>query len=470
MIVEEQRAIVDIGYLIASLLVLVGLRDACIPRTGRRGVRLVAAGLGVAVLGTFAAPGLRDTNLLLVIVGLLIGAGLGFFLARRLRIDAMHGYAGLLGGATALAVSLVAVAAFLETDFENAGDVAALGFAVVVSALMAGVGITHFIRERRLLGETLPKIPHVNEIHLGVAIVAIATLAGVITLQDGTFAGILMVLLLPLAAALGCLAAWQHAERLSDVEPATIGLGVGPALLLLGWALNQEVLLVFGALTLATAVFLTRQAARMAQWTAVEAVLSVLSGHPRESRRWTGRHGIRLPYVRELTPEDAALQLAYAQRVIIVPGYGMATSQAQHVVRSLAEMLIARGIEVRYAVHPAAGRVPGQIGALLTEANVPLADLRNVAEANDDLQRADIALVVGASDVVNPAARTAGNALSGLPIVDVEQAGTVIVLKRTLKPGYSGIENDMFRSPHTSIIFGDARESLTRLMSAMQAA
>jgi NAD(P) transhydrogenase subunit beta len=148
----------------------------------------------------------------------------------------------------------------------------------------------------------------------------------------------------------------------------------------------------------------------------------------------------------------------------------MATSQSQHVVRSLAEMLAARGIEVRYAIHPAAGHVPGQIGALLSEVHVPLADLRNVAEANNDLKQADIALVVGASDIVNPAARLAGNPLSGLPFVDVEPASTVIVLKRTLKPGYSGLENDIFRSPRTAIIFGDARESLTRLMSAMQAA
>jgi NAD(P) transhydrogenase subunit beta len=470
MIVEDQRAIVDSGYVIAALLVLAGLRDACIPRSGRRGVRLVALGLGLAVLGTFASPGLRDTNLLLIVVGLLIGGALGWVFAYRLRITELNGYSDLLGGLTALSTGIAAIAAFLEAEADGRADVVALSLATVLSALMAGVGVTQFVRERSLLGTPKPELPHAGQIQLGVAIATLAALIGVILLEEGTFARLLIVLLLLLALALTSLATWQQSDRLADVAPATIGLGVGPALLLLGGALSQEVLLIFGALVLAAAVFLTRQAARMAQWTVVEAILAVITSHPRASRRWTGRHGVRLPHIRELTPEDAALQLAYAQRVIIVPGYGLATSQSQHAVRSLAQMLMARGIEVRYALHPAAGRVPGQISAMLSEADVPLADLRNVAEANEDLKRADIALVIGASDIINPAAYAPNTPLSGLPIVDVEQAGTVIVLKRTLMPGFSGIENDVFRSPQTAIIFGDARESLTRLMSAMQAA
>src|SRR5204863_3980167 len=175
--------------------------------------------------------------------------------------------------------------------------------------------------------------------------------------------------------------------------------------------------------------------------------------------------------VREVSIDDAAIQLAYAHKVIIVPGYGLAVAQAQHAVRELADLLERRGVEVSYAIHPVAGRMPGHMNVLLAEANVPYEQLREMEAINDDFKRADVALVVGANDVVNPAARSSpGSPIYGMPILNADQAHTIVFLKRSMRPGFAGIDNELLYDPKTIMFFGDAKDSLTKLVSAVKAA
>jgi NAD(P) transhydrogenase subunit beta len=183
-----------------------------------------------------------------------------------------------------------------------------------------------------------------------------------------------------------------------------------------------------------------------------------------------GAKGEELP-VREVTAEDAAIPLAYAERVIIVPGYGLAVAQAQHTARELADVLQERGVDVRYAIHPVAGRMPGHMNVLLAEANVPYDELYEMDDINDEFAKTDVALVVGANDVTNPAARNdPSSPIYGMPILNVDQAKNVIVLKRSMKSGFAGIENELFHQENTSMLFGDAKESLAKLVSAVKAA
>ena len=174
--------------------------------------------------------------------------------------------------------------------------------------------------------------------------------------------------------------------------------------------------------------------------------------------------------VRASGPEDVAVMLGYAQRVVMVPGYGLAVSQVQHTIAELADALEARGVEVSFAIHPVAGRMPGHMNVLLAEANVPYESLREMAEVNPEFRNVDIALVVGANDVVNPAAKTSpGSPIYGMPILEVSDAGQVVFLKRSMRPGFAGIENELLYSPKTTLLFGDAKESLTRVLGAVKA-
>jgi NAD(P) transhydrogenase subunit beta len=173
--------------------------------------------------------------------------------------------------------------------------------------------------------------------------------------------------------------------------------------------------------------------------------------------------------VRQISADDAAIQLAYASLVIVVPGYGLAVAQAQHAVRELAELLESRGVTVEYAIHPVAGRMPGHMNVLLAEANVPYPQLKEMDEVNPDFERADVALVVGANDVTNPAARRPGNPVSGMPILDVDHAKSIIVVKRSMASGYAGIDNELYTNPKTGMLFADAKEGLASLVSAVKA-
>jgi NAD(P) transhydrogenase subunit beta len=233
-----------------------------------------------------------------------------------------------------------------------------------------------------------------------------------------------------------------------------------------GFELENNVLIVSGMLVGASGTLLTLMMGRAMN----RSVANVLFGafgqiQTGAAGNVAGTDGT----VRPTTADDVAVMLAYAQKVVVVPGYGMAVAQAQHDVRALADLLEAKGVEVTYAIHPVAGRMPGHMNVLLAEANVPYESLKEMGESNSEFRTADVALVVGANDVVNPAARRPGNPVSGMPILDVDRAKSVIVIKRSMRPGFAGIENELLYEPQTTLLFGDAKDSLAKVLTAVKA-
>jgi NAD(P) transhydrogenase subunit beta len=239
----------------------------------------------------------------------------------------------------------------------------------------------------------------------------------------------------------------------------------GTAVAMAGFVLNNVVLIIAGALVGASGAILTKLMADAMN----RSVLNIMIGGFGGGDSVAAAGGAEGASVRELGIDDAAIQLAYASSVIVVPGYGLAVAQAQHAVRELAELLEDRGVDVKYAIHPVAGRMPGHMNVLLAEANVPYPQLREMEDINPEFERADVALVVGANDVTNPAARRPGSPVSGMPILDVDHAKAIIVIKRSMGRGYAGIDNELYANPKTGMLFADAKQGLADLVAAVKA-
>jgi NAD(P) transhydrogenase subunit beta len=239
----------------------------------------------------------------------------------------------------------------------------------------------------------------------------------------------------------------------------------GTAVAMAGFVIDNPVLIIAGALVGASGAILTKLMADAMN----RSVINIIAGGFGGGEGTTGAAAGPGGSVREISADDAAIQLAYASHVIVVPGYGLAVAQAQHAVRELAEMLESRGVDVKYAIHPVAGRMPGHMNVLLAEANVPYPQLKEMEEINPEFERADVALVVGANDVTNPAARRAGTPVSGMPILDVDHAKSIIVIKRSMGRGYAGIDNELYANPKTGMLFADAKDGLASLTAAVKA-
>ncbi|HEX5239849.1 MAG TPA: NAD(P)(+) transhydrogenase (Re/Si-specific) subunit beta, partial [Candidatus Limnocylindrales bacterium] len=239
----------------------------------------------------------------------------------------------------------------------------------------------------------------------------------------------------------------------------------GTAVAMAGFVLDNIALVIGGALVGASGAILTKLMADAMN----RSVINIMIGGFGGGEGTTAVTGAEGGSVREIGVDDAAIQLAYAQSVIVVPGYGLAVAQAQHAVRELADLLESRGVDVKYAIHPVAGRMPGHMNVLLAEANVPYPQLREMEEVNPEFERADVALVVGANDVTNPAARRSGTPVSGMPILDVDHAKSIIVIKRSMGRGYAGIDNELYTNPKTGMLFADAKDGLASLTAAVKA-
>jgi NAD(P) transhydrogenase subunit beta len=302
---------------------------------------------------------------------------------------------------------------------------------------------------------------------LGLAVVALAVI--VVAFGQASASYTLIVALFLAALVLGLLIVLPIGGADMPVVIAVLNSMTGVAAALTGFVLNNQALIIAGILVGASGAFLTLLMARAMN----RSVSNVLFGAWGAAAAGAGDGaggGPELP-MREATPEDAAVPLAYADKVIIVPGYGLAVAQAQHAVRELAETLQERGVQVRYAIHPVAGRMPGHMNVLLAEANVPYDDLYEMEQINEDFANTDVAIVVGANDVTNPAARDdPGSPIFGMPILNVDQAKNVYVLKRGRGAGFAGIENMLFHDPKTAMLFGDAKDSLSKLNAAVREA
>ena len=455
---------INLAYLVAAVLLIFGIKRLSHPRTARSGNLVAALGMAVALLFTLFD---RDIDSYwLMAAGIALGSVIGVASARMVKMTAMPQMVALFNGVGGGAAALIAAAEFHR--LAPAGgrleeDVIA---GVLFSALIGSISFAGSLVAFGKLQEVLPGAPIVfpgqqafNAV-LAVVLLVLAATAG------ATENGLWLTVLLAGALLLGVLMVLPIGGADMPVVISLLNAFTGLAAAAAGFVLDNTALIIGGTLVGASGTLLTILTGR-AMHCPLANVLFGAFGAPA-----AGAAAVAASMdgsVRSASAEDVATMLAYANRVIVVPGYGMAVAQAQHEVRQLADLLAERGVEVRYAIHPVAGRMPGHMNVLLAEANVPYDQLYEMDQINPHFQRTDVALVIGANDVTNPAARNSpGSPIYGMPILDVDRAANVVVLKRSMNPGFAGIDNELYTNPKTVMLFGDAKESVGNLIAGVK--
>ena len=448
-------------YLICAICFILALKGLSGPKTARAGNLIGAAAAVVAcALPFFYLEGLQNVAPMLAAIA--VGTVAGVYGARRVQMTQMPQMVALFNGVGGGAASLVALLELNEIGADAPTfNLVATAFTVAVGAIsFAGSGVT-FAKLQDLMTSrpvTFPGFPVVfggsliAEVVLSVLVVRDPTIGlGIAIGLVGLLIGVLLVL--PVGGA--------DVPIVISLLNAFTGLTVAAS----GYVLGNTLLLVAGTLVGASGTFLTLLMAKAMG----RSVTNILFGALKGGSTLGGGEASDRP-VRSVTPEDAAIMLAYADRVIIIPGYGLAVAQAQHTLRELVDLLNERGGEVDYAIHPVAGRMPGHMNVLLAEAQVPYEELKEMDEINGDFKSADVVLVVGANDVVNPAAKTTpGAPIYGMPILNADEARQVIFMKRSMRPGFAGIENELLFDERTALLFGDAKDSMGKLLNAVKA-
>ena len=447
----------QLGYLVAAVCFIVALKGLSSPRTARRGNLIGAAGAAVAVVTVFLS--VRLENVPAILVAIVVGAGIAAPIARRVKMTQMPQLVALFNGVGGGAAALVAVLELGHTA--DAWLRVAVVFTMLVGAVsFAGSAVT--VAKLQELISTRPLIfPGMRWVMILVLVAALVT-GGVVV---ATGAGEWAIGLLALSLATGLLLVLPVGGADVPIVISLLNAFTGLAVAASGIVLGNVLLVVAGTLVGASGTILTRaMASAMGR-----GVSGILFGAFRGGST-AGSTAVSERPVRSSSAEDVAVLLGYAERVVIVPGYGLAVAQGQHAVAELATALEARGVSVDFAIHPVAGRMPGHMNVLLAEANVPYESLTEMAEANPEFKNTDVALVVGANDVVNPAAKSSpGSPIYGMPILEVGDARQVVFLKRSMRPGFAGIENELLYDPKTTLLFGDAKASLTAVLSAVKA-
>ena len=457
--------ITQLTYLAASVLFILGLRSLTRPDKARRGMQQAAVGMLLALCGTLMNHQIVDYRW--IAGGLVLGALIGYPLGMWVPTTALPQRIAFSLSFGALAATLVGVAEYYSTFHGGEGTIgtakmAALGFEVLLGSLT----VTGALIAAGKLQEWVPSQPMT---YRGQNLVNFVLFAGALALFGMVVVnpanGTAFYSMIGVAAVLGVLMVMPIGGADMPVVVALLNSYCGLAAAATGFALGNSILIICGALDGASGFLLSILMSKAMNRSFANVLFGAFGG---ETGAAVVGGGSALP-VRSVSAEDAAIQLAYAQRVIIVPGYGMAVAQAQHAVRELAELIEKRGGEVKYAIHPVAGRMPGHMNVLLAEENVPYDRLYDMDEINSEFSQTDVALVIGANDVVNPAAREdRSSPIYGMPILDVDHAKSVIVLKRGMAAGFAGIENALFHAPATSMLFGDAKSSLTKLVSEVK--
>ena len=452
--------------LLAALSFVGGLHLLRSPRTARRGNLLSAAGMALAVvvaLGRSAhTGGARPAAVVALLAGLVLGGGGGAVLARRVGLTAMPELVSLFNAAGGAAAALIA--------FGDSLDGPSLRLVPVRTTLTAGVDVLlgtltlagSLVAAGKLHG-LLPGRPvAARAAHTAAPVLAVLSAVLVLLHVLGRGGTGLLVALAVVGLALGVVATMAIGGADMPVVISLLNACTGTAVAMAGFVLDSTPLVIAGALVGAAGSVLTVLMAKAMNRT----VLAVVAGG--FGTAGSGAPSGAASAVRTVEVEDAALQLAYASRVVVVPGYGLAAAQAQHELVALVTALASHGVEVTYAVHPVAGRMPGHMNVLLAEADAPYSQMRDLDEANAAFPSTDVVLVVGANDVTNPAAHRPGNAVSGMPVLDVDRARSVLVVKRSLGHGYAGIDNELYAEPGTGMLFGDAKAVLGALLASVR--
>jgi NAD(P) transhydrogenase subunit beta len=460
--------VVDLMYVAAAILFVVGMKRLSSPTTARSGNMLSAAGMVIAVTFTILLPEVDHYGL--IAAGLAVGAAIGLVAARRVKMTAMPQMVAVfngLGGGASVLVAVFEYRRLAPDPGALSGDV--LG-AALFSALIGAITFSGSLVAFGKLQELLPGRPLVfpGQQALNGVLLAGALAAGIgAGIAEQTAWCYVLVLV---ALALGVLFVLPIGGADMPVVIAFLNAFSGLSAVGAGFVLSNTALIIGGTLVGASGTLLTVIMSR-AMNRSLANVLFGAFGSAAPAAGPAAAGDAEAKSHREVSAEDAAVMLAYASRVVVVPGYGLAVAQAQHNVRELADLLEARGVDVKYAIHPVAGRMPGHMNVLLAEANVPYPQLYDMEDINPEFPRTDVALIIGANDVTNPAAREDPESpLYGMPILTVDASANVVGLKRSMSPGFAGIDTDLFYRPNAAMLFGDAKASVERLVAAVKAA
>ncbi len=445
-------------YIVAFSMFIIGLHMLRGPRTAVRGNQVAATGMAVAVFATLLNDNVGDW--ILIVVGVAIGTAVGIPAARNVKMTAMPQMVALFNGVGGGAVALISVVEFREAggDIELEALIPILFAAIIGSISFWGSNIAFLkLQETLKRGFRIPKA-----VNAALALIAVGL---AVVIAAGSESELLFWLILVSAGALGVLAVLPIGGADMPVVISTLNAFTGLSAAAAGLALDNTALIVAGMLVGASGSILTKQMADAMNRSIGNVFFAgVGAGGPALA---TGEEG---GTVRSTSASDVAIQLSYARLVVVVPGYGMAVAQAQRAVADLATELEKRGVEVLYGIHPVAGRMPGHMNVLLAEADVPYDKLKEMDDINPDFPRTDVALVIGANDVTNPAARNVPDSpIYGMPILDVDKASSVIVLKRSMNSGFAGIDNPLFYNEKTALLFGDAKASVGEVIAEVQA-
>ncbi len=487
----QNESFLDVLYIVAFALFIQGLRGLSGPTTAVRGNRTAAVGMAIAVIATLLQP--SEGNWGLIALGVALGTAVGIPAARQVKMTAMPQMVALFNGVGGGAVFLISWAEFrrygstygshthglvirelpggtiLHTITVSAGGVPT--YVAIFSVFAAIVGSVSFWGSNIAFGKLQEIIPG-RPISLGAGqqivnlVLAILAVAAGVDLVAGAHSELLFIGMLVCAALLGNAVVLPIGGADMPVVISMLNAFTGLSAAATGIALNNTALIVAGMIVGASGSILTNLMAT-AMNRSIPAIIAggFGGGGAVEGASGAGEHA---GTVRSTSAADAAIQLAYANRVMIVPGYGMAVAQAQHAVRELTKELEKRGVEIGYAIHPVAGRMPGHMNVLLAEADVPYDQLEEMEDANQEFGRTDVSLVIGANDVTNPAAKnTPSSPIYGMPILEVSNSHSVIVIKRSMNPGFAGIENELYYEPETTMLFGDAKAAVSEITAEL---
>jgi NAD(P) transhydrogenase subunit beta len=457
----------SLAYLLAAVLFILGLKQLSGPKTAARGNQTAAVGMAIALLATIPLLHFTTAGVVIVVLGILIGAPVGAISARTVKMTAMPQMVAAFNGVGGGAAALVSLSELLHAGAHPAVQLSFPSvFAMVIGGVSFAGSAVAFAKLQGLMTGTPITYPGQQVVNgvLALAILALAVLDIAVASQPAYF-----VPLLALALVFGVAFVIPIGGADMPVVISLLNAFTGLSVAASGFVLNNFALIVAGTLVGSSGTILTM----MMSQAMGRSLTNVLFGAFGQIQAGAGGAAATAEgkSVRAGSPEDVGTMLAYARKVIIVPGYGLAVAQGQHALKELADQLESRGVDVEYAIHPVAGRMPGHMNVLLAEANVPYDQLKEMDQINGEFPSTDVALVVGANDVVNPAAKnTPGSPIYGMPILNVDQAKNIVFMKRSMRPGFAGIDNELLYDPKTIMLFGDAKDSLTKLVGAVKAA
>jgi NAD(P) transhydrogenase subunit beta len=472
---EIVEILVRIAWLVGAVAFVIGLSRMNSPATARNGNLVSAGGMTVAIVATaililirqLDGEGISVVVWVIIIAGIVLGGGLGLYTARTVKMTAMPQLVSLFNAVGGGAAALIAIDEYLRLIAGGGAVRIDEHIFIVLDIIIGSITFTGSIVASGKLQGLIPGKPIIvpGGQLVTLALAGITVIAALFLFITGTPNLALMLVILAAALIFGVTMTLPIGGADMPVVISLLNSFTGTAVAMAGFVIDNPVLIIAGALVGASGAILTKLMADAMNRSVLNIMIGGFGGGDETAGAAAGPGGS----VRTIGPDDVAIQLAYAQHVIVVPGYGLAVAQAQHAVRELAELLEERGVDVKYAIHPVAGRMPGHMNVLLAEANVPYPQLKEMEDINPEFARADVALVIGANDVTNPAARRPGSPVSGMPILDVDQAKSIVVIKRSMAPGYAGIDNELYTNEKTGMLFADAKEGLAALTAAVKA-